>query len=186
MNDTSQPKRYNGTVRLPYLHYSEAGGYAITVVSHDRTPLFGRIEDGQMIASEYGLVVLREWMKSPVLRPGLMLDVFCLMPNHLHGIVILMESEQIAHGTEQIAHGCAALPRGPRDRAKRSISSMIAGFKAATTKRINELRGTPGQPVWQPKFYEHVIRNGADLLRQQEYITNNPLQWELDDEHPHP
>jgi putative transposase len=184
MNDADHPRRYKGTVRLPYLHYSEAGGYALTMVSHERIPLFGRIEDGQIVANEPGLIVLREWMRSPVIRPGVILDVFCLMPNHFHGIVMLTDAEQVAHDAEPIAHGCAALPRGSRDRAKRSISTMMAGFKAATTKRINEWRGIPGRPVWQPKFYEHVIRSEDDLRRQQEYILNNPLQWELDEEYP--
>jgi REP element-mobilizing transposase RayT len=68
-------------------------------------------------------------------------------------------------------------------RAK-SLSSMIVGFKSKTTRKINEIRKTPGAKLWQRNYYEHIIRSEKELNQIREYILNNPLKWELDDEHP--
>ena len=66
----------------------------------------------------------------------------------------------------------------------KSLSSLIAGFKAATTKQINIIRNSPKYPVWQRNYYDHVIRNNQSLEKLREYIDNNPLSWELDQLHP--
>ena len=63
-------------------------------------------------------------------------------------------------------------------------ASFAAGFKAAVTTRINTLRCTPGAPVWQRNFYEHIVRNEKELLEIQQYILDNPAKWELDKENP--
>jgi len=64
------------------------------------------------------------------------------------------------------------------------LGSIVAGFKSSVTHRINQLRGTPGRPVWQRNYYEHVIRNEIDLEETREYILNNPLKWLEDENHP--
>jgi hypothetical protein len=66
----------------------------------------------------------------------------------------------------------------------KSISSLIAGFKSATTKKINIIRNTPQNPVWQRNYYDHIIRNDESLARIREYVQNNPLSWENDQLHP--
>lgn len=65
---------------------------------------------------------------------------------------------------------------------RKPIGRIIGAFKTVSTKRINELRGTPGAPVWQRNYYEHIIRDEESLHRIREYIVNNPMQWELDRE----
>ncbi len=65
-----------------------------------------------------------------------------------------------------------------------SLASVVGAFKSSVSRRINELRGTHGEPVWQRNYYEHVIRNDRDLMQVREYIVNNPAQWELDRESP--
>ena len=65
-------------------------------------------------------------------------------------------------------------------RSPKSISSFVAGFKSATTKRINEYRNTPKQPVWQERFHDHIIRNDIEYQRISEYIKNNPANWKDD------
>jgi REP element-mobilizing transposase RayT len=62
------------------------------------------------------------------------------------------------------------------------LGSIVGSFKSAVTKRVNENRGTPGVPVWQRNYYEHVIRDEGDLERIREYIATNPLRWALDEE----
>jgi putative transposase len=66
----------------------------------------------------------------------------------------------------------------------RSLGAFMAGFKSSTTKQINIIRATPGIPVWQRNYYEHVIRTDDELNKTREYIINNPMQWELDEENP--
>jgi hypothetical protein len=65
-----------------------------------------------------------------------------------------------------------------------SLGAIIRAFKSAVTKCINEHRGTPGAPVWQRNYYEHIIRSEESLRRIREYIANNPLRWHLDLENP--
>ena len=72
-------------------------------------------------------------------------------------------------------------PRGPQ---RQSVASIVGSFKSAATKRINYHRGTPGAPVWQRDYFEHIIRNDESLNRIREYILNNTLQWALDRENP--
>jgi putative transposase len=65
-----------------------------------------------------------------------------------------------------------------------SIPTIVRAFKSATTRRINEMRGTPGARVWQRNYYEHIVRNDADLQRIREYILTNPIRWAMDRENP--
>jgi len=110
--------------------------------------------------------------KTQIIRPEIELDEFIIMPNHLHGIIVIKETHV---GT----HSRASLRRQPR-----SLGSIIAGFKSAATKRINVERKMPRAPVWQPRFYEHVIRNKKDLTNIREYIINKPMQWHVNEENP--
>jgi len=82
------------------------------------------------------------------------------------------------------AHGRAPLPSSPPYRPPRSLGSLVAGFKSAATKRINEIRGTLGVPVWQRNYYERVIRDDEELSRIRQYIVDNPTHWEEDTENP--
>lgn len=67
---------------------------------------------------------------------------------------------------------------------RKPIGRLIGAFKTVSTKHINIMRGTPGIPVWQRNYYEHIIRNDTSLNRIRAYIVNNPIQWELDMENP--
>jgi putative transposase len=81
------------------------------------------------------------------------------------------------------ATGRSPFPSGP---SKRSLGAFVGGFKSAVTTRINQLqlRDTPGVPVWQRNYYEHIIRNKESLNRIREYIADNPIRWEFDAENP--
>ena len=115
--------------------------------------------------------------RSAEIRPGVKLDVFQVMPNHLHGIVIFDDTS-----AEEIFVG--AHSRAPSFRQPRSLGSLIGGFKSAATKRTNQLRGTPGVPVWQRNYYERVIRNDHELQAIRQYIKENPAKWAEDSENP--
>jgi REP element-mobilizing transposase RayT len=175
-SDDSHPPCRRPRLRLPHHDYATAGAYFMTICADGRACLFGDIVDGEVRLSEYGAIVREEWVRSGVLRPEMELDVFVVMPNHLHGIAWITEREE--------AHCREPLRVGNSRRKPRTLSSFIAQYKAYSTKCINERRGTPGARVWQPNFYEHVSRNDEDLYNIRQYIQENPLKWELDKENP--
>jgi REP-associated tyrosine transposase len=162
------------TIRLREYDYRQAGAYFITAVAHGRGMLFGEIARGETRLNEFGRIVEEEWQKSSVIRREIELDVFVIMPNHIHGIVNITDVDVGATGRSPLRSGPPA----------RSLGAFVAGFKSAVTKRLNNLRHTPGAPVWQRNYYEHIVRDDGELLRVREYILNNPLDWETDRENP--
>jgi REP element-mobilizing transposase RayT len=163
------------SIRLKEYDYASPAEYFITICTYERGCLFGGIINDEMVLNSFGLIVQEEWSKTQIIRPELELDEFIIMPNHLHGIIVIKDVPRNMVGT----HGSASLRRQPR-----SLGSIIAGFKSAATKRINEERKMPRTPVWQSRFYEHIIRNGKDLNNIREYFINNPMQWHVDEENP--
>ena len=171
---TGVEKQRRRSIRLREYDYTQPGAYFITIVAHARATLFAEISDGKAWLNEFGRIVENEWQKSAVIRREIGLDVFVVMPNHIHGIVNIIHADVGATGR-------SPLRSGP---PPRSLGAFVAGFKSAVTKRINNLRRTPGAPVWQRNYYEHVVRSDAELLRVREYILNNPVGWENDRENP--
>ena len=146
-----------------------------------------------MHLNETGQIVRAEWMRSAEIRREISLDEFVVMPNHLHGIILIHAGEGIGE-TDVVPGGVGATGRSPLRAARRcssrpgpplrSLGSLIGGFKSAATIRINALRETPGMTVWQRNYYEHVIRDDSELQRIREYVRQNPLQWTIDRENP--
>lgn len=170
---SEQQRKTRKSTRLAGYDYSQNGAYFITLCSHNRECLFGEIQNGVMVPNEYGKIVIEEWYRSVDIRDEIELDEFVLMPNHMHGILSIDR-----RGDWQVAQSHTPGPK------PKSLSSFIAGFKAAVTKQINSIRNKSGVPVWQRNYYEHVVRNEDDLLQTREYIVNNPMKWELDKENP--
>jgi putative transposase len=177
MVDLPPDKEYK-TIRLPYFDYGSARWYFITLCTAGRERLFGIVSDDAMQLNEFGRIVEEEWRRSTDLRPGLLLDEFIIMPDHMHALVGLFSNDP--RMLEDRAHSCAALQahaRGSRERETRSLSSFIAQFKASATRRINQQRATPPRPVWQPRFFEHIVREQEKLDLARSYIRENPRRW---------
>lgn len=160
--------------RLAGFNYAQAAGYFITLVAYNRQHLFGEITDGEFKANSMGDIVKSEWLHSGDLRPEITVDYWCVMPNHFHSIVFFKENGQTI--------SFASIPQPEFLRKPRSLGSLVAGFKSSVTTKVNQFRETPGLPVWQRNYYDHIIRDEMDLNRIREYIVNNPLKWELDKE----
>ena len=172
-------KHHRRSIRLKGYDYSQAGFYFVTICCHQRQRLFGKIVNGAIQLNKYGEIVEDEWLKSSIIRQEIELDEYVVMPNHFHGIVII----------NPVGVNCrsplpsSAIPTHPSMKP-RSLSSIMAGFKSAVTKKINIIRHAPGTPVWQRNYYEHIIRNERALNNIRQYIINNPLSWHQDQLHP--
>ena len=155
-------------------HAYTAGAYFVTICSLERERIFGEVRDGGTILSPTGLIVLEEWTRSASLRKELQLDAFVIMPNHLHGILLI-------HGDDKEL-GARRAPLQLK-REKRSLGSFVAGFKSVVTARARKELGR-GHTVWQRNYDERVIRNDNDLEMKRQYIANNPARWEEDENYP--
>jgi len=147
----------------------------VTICTHRAKCVFGNIVNSEMKLNKYGTIVQNEWIKTGALRKNLTLDQYVIMPNHLHGIIIITHDLK---GVLQYA------PTKELRSPTKTIGAIMRGFKSATTKQINEMRHTSGRLVWQRNYYEHIIRDEKNLNKIREYIVNNPITWELDDENP--
>jgi putative transposase len=167
-------RHHRRSIRLRGYDYSEAGAYFVTICSRERECLFGQITDGAVVWTPFGEGVVATWEAMPTRFPTVDLDAWVLMPNHLHGILVL--NDPTANVT---AANTAPLPS-----QRPFLGGVIAWFKYLSTKEINRLRGTPGQRVWQRNYHEHIIRNERSLEELRNYTVENPLRWELDRLHP--
>lgn len=133
----------------------------MTICTYNRECLFGEVVDGEMYLNNFGKIVEKEWWKSSEIRKEIELDAFRVMPNHIHGIVMIKEIGQNHFqpvvGAPVGAQGLAPLPLRNNEirrlyRKPKSLSSFIAGYKSVCKTKINNLRNTPGATVWQRNF----------------------------------
>jgi REP element-mobilizing transposase RayT len=132
--------------------------------------VFGKVNNGKLVLSKLGVVAKEEWLKTKEIRPNIELDYYIIMPNHIHGIIII-ESRGVMHYA----------PTKKFSSPSQTLGAVVRGFKSAVTKRVNQMNGTIGKKIWQRNYYEHIIRNEQDLYRIRKYIHLNPLKWELDE-----
>jgi REP element-mobilizing transposase RayT len=143
-----------------------------------------------MIINDFGRIAYDEWLNTFQIRSNVELDKFVVMPNHIHGIMIINCRGVWPYAPTlglQYNRGMGISQCHPTAEFRspsQTIGAIVRGYKSAVTKKINTLRNTPKMPFWQRAYYEHVIRNEDDLNQVREYIINNPLKWELDRENP--
>jgi REP element-mobilizing transposase RayT len=147
------------SLRLKGFDYSSSGAYFITICTHDRECILGDIINGEMQLNQFGKIARLHWQQLSQRYRNLEIDESIVMPNHLHGILILLGSSS--------------------DRRK-SISEIIRGFKTFSARQINSIRHQYGVPVWQRNYYERIIRNEEELNNVRQYILNNPQNWDAD------
>jgi len=159
------------TIRLKDFDYSQPGAYFITICVKVRECILGNIEDDEVILTRSGLLVQKCWQDLTRHYPHLRLDAFVVMPNHVHGIMVLVEDTYAGAGTSPayIRHG---------------IPEIVRAFKAFSMMRVNAARRTRGIPLWQRNYYEHIIRNEDELAAIRTYIFTNPQRWSSDVDNP--
>ncbi|MGH7801433.1 MAG: transposase [Thermodesulfobacteriota bacterium] len=158
--------------RLKDYDYSQNGYYFVTICTKNREAWFGKIESGKMILNQYGEIVERHWKEMPNYYKNVEIDEFIIMPNHIHGIIIINRNYNDGIvGTEH----CSV----PTEKNHGLLSNIVKSFKNAVTKRVHDQFQDYGFK-WQRSFYDHIIRDEIPLNKIREYITNNPLKWESD------
>ena len=222
--------------RLRGYDYCQVGAYFVTICTHHREHLFGRVINGSMASdpimelNDAGRIVQQCWDALPLHYPVVQLDAFQVMPNHVHGIILIVASthastdnvvmdpdrpgdadpdrpgdadpdrpgdadpERSRHADpgrpghadpERSRHADPersrhADPERSRHAATARLGNIVGSFKSAVAKAINDMRGTPGAPVWQKGYHDRIIRDDAEHDRIAQYIAENPGNWLID------
>jgi len=189
MSDTYKNKYRIASARLQQWDYRWAAAYFITICTHNREHYFGHIENGIMHLSPIGVIADVLWYEIKHHAHNVELDAFVVMPNHIHGILILKGGNTDNNGTivgtghaVETGHALSLTPQPPTNIGhnrfqhigKNSVSSIIGSYKSAITKHAHRLGYTF---EWQTRFYDNIIRDNQSFDRIQSYIINNPLKW---------
>jgi REP element-mobilizing transposase RayT len=172
--ESNQKRPNRRSTRLKEYDYSQPGGYFITICTKDRHCLFGEIYDDRIVLNHFANIVSQSWAELPDHYANVELDVFVIMPNHIHGIIFLND----------VGAGLKPAPTDAPADKPHALPEIIRAFKTFSSRQINELRKTSGISVWQRNYYDHVIRRDESLAKIREYIETNPLRWALDQENP--
>ena len=205
MNNKFKGKYRIGSARRQKWDYRWDAGYFITICTQNRQHFFGEINDGKMELSYQGILADVFWHEIPIHSKSVLLDEFTVMPNHIHGILILQNGLPSPDFFDVFDFGNLNndLNRDVgRDRAcpvstpmesnnqkivtgqnrfqnpgKNSVSSIIGSYKSSVTKHANRLNLENG---WQTRFHDHIIRTKEEYFRIKYYIRNNPRNWKED------
>jgi putative transposase len=182
------------SIRLRGYDYTQCGAYFVTICAYQRLCLFGHIENDRVYLNRWGWIVVAEWNRTVYVRPNIILDAFVVMPNHMHGIIVITQPPKSNNHTSVGASDNAAndaVRRGlvhqtPTDVTpkpefgkpqKGSLGTIIGAFKASVTRRINRLPQPPDHPIWQRNYYDRIIRDERELNHIRQYIALNPSRW---------
>ena len=189
-------KHHRRSIRLKHYDYSREGAYFVTVVTQDRQGVLAEIVTDEIVLTEAGTMVWEIWRAMPTFYPGVEVDACVVMPNHVHGIVVMTGLEKTLASDGQVGSkpGQAPVPApteaaaAPAENPMRmSLSEVVHRFKTMTTTRYMagvHQRGWPGfrKQLWQRYYYEEVIRTVARWNEVRQYIADNPRRWHEDEE----
>jgi len=164
------------SARLKGWDYSGAGWYFVTLCTRGRECFFGDVVDGEMRLSSIGEIVADEWQRTPTIHPNIALDEWIVMPNHLHGIIV------ITYRVETPRRGVSTTRQQPSRLQSNSLGSIIGQIKSVCTKRIHA--GGCREFEWQERFHDEIIRDERAMHNIREYIIDNPAEWQVDKENP--
>ena len=190
MSKDDLPGRQRRSIRLPGWDYSTPASYFLTLVTFQRECLFGEIMDGRMVLSPIGRIAEEHWCLIPQHFPGVELGAHAILPNHVHGIIMIRSDMAFVGATHEAVgatHWVApttgttgpARPNGPK---RGSIGAIVGAYKMSVTRRIE--RECDRANIWQRNYYEHIIRDNEAYKRISWYIETNVENWAADEENP--
>jgi len=188
-------KHHRRTIRLKDYDYTSPGAYFVTIITHQRECLFDNNVFRRI--AEYNWKAIARHFENAVL------DEWIVMPNHIHGIIVITEEAQGVRTArkgealskvgfnkvrlalsqpdsdfEQDVDNASPLPAHGVSRG--ALGAIIGNFKSVTTRRINTIRKTRGATIWHRNYYEHIVRNEREQNCIREYIAANPSRWDND------
>lgn len=175
MDSNRQSRSFRRSIRLRGYDYSQAGAYFVTLCTYRKACLFGEIVGADMQLSTLGTLVCLEWQRTAQVRQSVDLDAFIVMPNHLHGIIVILEDAYSARSqpTSELQ------PQRSRTLLSSSLGAIIGQFKSAVTRQARRMEKRD-LVIWQRNFYEHVISRENSLNDIRQYIVENPARWTED------
>ena len=183
--DSNPENHHRRSTRLKEYDYSQAGAYFVTVCAKDRECLFGDIVDGEMRLNDAGFMIQKWWHESANKFKNIELDESVIMPNHFHGIIVIVGAALCGRPDNNVQ----PLRKGQPHRVAPTLGNIVDWFKTMSTneyiRNIRQYNWPPfNSKLWQRNYYEHVIRNDADLDRIRRYIAENPMKWGDDEDNP--
>ncbi len=191
MTGKFQNKYRISSARLQNWDYGSNAAYFVTICTQNREHYFGEISDGIMQLSEMGAMANKYWSEIPEHFPFVELGEFVIMPNHVHGIIIInkpgnernLETRHAlslpTHPHQHPQHETIGQKRF-QNQGKGTLSSIIGSYKSVLTKNARKIHAGF---AWQSRFHDHIIRNDNSFHRIQQYILSNPQNWTKDKFH---
>jgi len=193
--DESNPK-FKGkfripSARLPGWDYASPGYYFVTICTQGRQEWFGEVREEEVVLSSAGKIVVEELVKTTQIRANVDLDVWVVMPNHVHAVIIIKPDVETPRPVKmprlvKTPHPVETPRRGVSTKKNEwkpgVLGAIINQLKSKCTKRIREA-GYPGF-AWQSRFYDHIIRDEQSLEKIRIYILGNPVKWGSDEYFP--
>jgi len=169
------PIRQRKPNRMPRYDYSGRGCYFVTIcLKNMELNSFGKIADGNIEMSQMGKIAERCWLEIPNHFPDVRLDEFVIMPDHVHGIIVIFQKAGDPNMPSRFSDRVS-------DRSKMYLSKIIQAFKSSVTRKINQDQASE-YFAWQKSFYDHIINHQKELDQTRRYIVDNPIQWPTDNE----
>ncbi len=182
------------STRLQNWDYGWNGAYFITICTHNREHYFGEIVDGKMKPTDIGKLAEKYWYEIPKHFQFVKLNEFIVMPNHIHGIIIIDKFDDEYNAVETPNLGVSTTNNNlgvstSNNKPKSKIGGKNSKWKPNTLgtiinqyKRICSINARKINPdfAWQPRFYDHIIRNEKSFKNIINYIINNTTNWNND------
>lgn len=185
------------SARAQWWDYGSNAPYFITICTKNREHFFGEIKNGKMVLSGIGRMAHDFWMEIPMHFSFVVLDEFVVMPNHIHGIIIIDKNDgnndvdnDVNNNVETrqclVSNNTGTNPKSEnkspgqkrfRNPGKGTVSSIIGSYKSIVTKNAHPILQ---EFDWQSRFHDHIIRNDDEFYRIKNYIANNPENWKED------
>jgi REP element-mobilizing transposase RayT len=163
------PKRHHRrSIRLDEYDYTRPGAYFVTLCTAGRERVLSRIVEQQVVLQDCGTIAAAVWRAIPDHFPHAALDEWVIMPDHMHGIIVI---------ERRVTAGAPREQGEARGTVPGSLPAIIQNFKSVSTRRINTYFGTPGRRVWQEDYYERIVRDVANIDHIRRYIAANPARW---------
>lgn len=181
MEEKFQNKYRIASARHQHWDYASAAAYFITICVKDRECSFGEIKNGVMNLSGIGIIADIMWYEIKNHAKNIELGDFVVMPNHMHGIIILNGNDSNVETRHALSLQQQKQPTPGQQRfqnqGKNTLSSIVGGYKSAVTKHAHRL---DFNFEWQPRFHDHIIRDEKSFQTISNYIVNNPSNWPAD------